>query len=140
MLQQMLRNPLRSAPRRMFGVFVICWLNMAIAPCAMALQGEQECPHAPQALEQMAGHHGHHDVGPAHDCVTAQGDCCDFAIASVDTRGGKLNVNADDLAVVVVELPWHACQTSPAHYVAVHLPDPLGFSPPLHKLYCVYLD
>ena len=140
MTQQTLRNRLFSAPRRIFGVLVICWLNMAIAPCAMALQFEQDCADGPRAVEQMADHHGHHDVSPAQDCVTVQSDCCELAAASLDTRGDKFKKLPDNFAIPVADFPWHEDYTSPTHYVAAHPPDPVGSSPPLHKLYCVYLD
>jgi hypothetical protein len=140
MIQRSLRNRLFLAPRRTFGVFVLCWLNLAITPCAMALQMEQDCPHAPQVVELAAGHHSHHDAGAAHDCKTMRADCCDVAAANLDTRGGLFKNTPDHFALATADLPWHTSYVSPAQLVAVHPPDPIGCSQPLHKLYCVYLD
>ena len=140
MIQQTLRNRLHAAPRRWFGVLVVCWLNLVILPCAMAMPVEEGCPHAPAAVEQASGHHGHHDAGPAHDCTTAASDCCDFVDASLDTRGGKLKNTNGDVAITIVSLPWLADYALTGLTVAPHPPDPVGFSPPLRKLYCVYLN
>ena len=140
MIQQTLRNCLSSAPRRCFGVLVLCWLNLVITPCAMAVQVEQACPHQPAAVEQASGHHGHHDSGASHDCVTATSDCCDIVDASVDTRGGNFKNTGDDLAVSATSLPWLEDYPLTAWTVVSHPPDPVSYSPPLHKLYCVYLD
>jgi hypothetical protein len=141
MIQQSLRNRLYSAPRRVFGVFVLCGLNLVITPCAMALQMDQDCPHAPQVVDLAAGHHSHHDATAAtHNCKTLQANCCDIAAASLDTRGGLFKITPDHFAVATTDLPWHTNDVSSARLVTVHPPDPVGFSPPLHKLYCVYLD
>lgn len=140
MIQQTLRNRLHSAPRLWFGVLVVCWLNLVILPCAMAMPAEQGCPHTPAVVEQASGHHGHHDISTVHDCVTAASDCCEFVDASLDTRGGKLKNTTDDVAITVVSLPWLTDYSLIEQAVVPHPPDPVGFSPPLHKLYCVYLD
>lgn len=142
MLQRSLRNRLMSAPRRSFGVFVICWLNLIVAPCAMALDVEQGCPHAPAVIEQGAGHHGHHatSTAAAHDCKTLQSDCCDSPAANLDTRGTKFKSTPDNPAIVYSELPGLQHAARPVQDIAAYRVDSVGTSPPLHKLYCVYLN
>ncbi len=140
MIQQSLRNRLYSAPRRCFGVLVVCWLNLVVTPCVMAMPVEQGCPHTPAVVEQASGHHGHHAASTTHDCVTVASECCDFVDASFDTRGGKLKNTTDDIAITVVTLPWLVDYSFTRQAVVTPPPDPVGFSPPLHKLYCVYLD
>ena len=140
MIQQTLENRLHSAPRRWFAALVVCWLNLVIMPCALAMPVEQGCPHAPAAVEQTSGHHGHHDASTTHDCVTVASHCCDFVDASLDTRGGKLENTNGDVAITAVSLSWLAGYSLTEQAVATRPPDPVGFSPPLHKLYCVYLE
>lgn len=139
MIRQTLRNRLFSAPRRSVGVFVVCWFNLVVTPCAIAMQVEQGCPHAPALVEQASGHHGHHDTSPVPDCEAMASGCCDFADASLDTRFGKVKDTGDDVAITSMPWPWLANRPLAAQIVATHPPDPVGFSPPLHKLYCVYL-
>jgi hypothetical protein len=124
----------------MFSVFVICWLNLAITPCVMAMEPGQGCPHAPELAAQAAGHHAHHDAKATHDCETMQSDCCDLDAASVDGRGSKLKSSSDDLSIVPFDTPWLLDPIKSMQKPAVPPPDPVGFSPPLHKLYCVYLN
>jgi len=106
----------------------------------MALPAGQDCPHLPAVAEQASGHHGHHDANTTHECGAVASDCCDFTDASLDTRGGKLKNTSDDFAINVRSLPWLAGYSLTMQTVATHPPDPVGYSPPLHKLYCVYLN
>ncbi len=140
MTQRTLRNIRNSAPRRMFSVFVIFWLSLAITPCAMAMEAAKGCPHAPALATQVVGHHGHHNANTTHDCKTMQSDCCDRDAASVDSRASKLKSSSDDLLIVAVDIPWLADPAESVQEPAIPPPDPVGFSPPLHKLYCVYLN
>lgn len=107
----------------------------------MALQVEQECPHESQlAVEQMVGHHAHHEAAETHDCVTVQSDCCEGAIASQEARGGKFKTDADDVVFAAVDTRRDATHALPARCIVAHPPDPVVASRPLHKLFCVYLD
>jgi len=71
-----------------------------------------------------------------------QSDCCDLEAVSIDTRGGKDPVKpASD--VVFVSTPATAPLPSRTLTRIISASDPpelCGSSPPLHVLYCVYLD
>ena len=60
---------------KVLGLFVAVWLNLALAPCAMAIEagedhpGDHPCPHCPPADT-----HGHHDM---HAGMQAQAPCAD---------------------------------------------------------------
>jgi len=132
--------------RKVLGLLAIVWLNMAVLPCAMAFQGDDDCPHCPPAGEHeeghdMAAHHGHDDTKSEPSCATAQTDCCDAVAASVDARGGKIEYkNAADIVFVGVP-PAEGCQRQRgAHsYGSSDPPDIAGASLPLNVLNCVYL-
>jgi len=138
MIQQSNRNKLTSAPRRVLSVFVLCWLNLAITPCAMAFEVADDCPHCPPAAEQAMAHHGHEAASQA-DCESMQSDCRDLATAAVDNRGGKFK-NQDDVSVVAIPLTWPSLHTASIAQHEIRPPDPGNYSPPLHKIFCVYLD
>jgi len=128
-----------SAPRRMFSLLVICGLNLAMTPCAMAFEVADDCPHCPPAAEQQVAHHGH-DAAVEADCGSMQSDCCDLEAAAVDQRVGKFE-NQDDVSVVALPVAWPSLHTvSIAQPNTRPPPDPVNHSPPLHKLFCVYLD
>ncbi len=138
MIQQSIRSSMTSAPRRMLSVLVICWLNLAITPCAMAFEVADDCPHCPPAAEQQMTHHGH-DAAVEADCGSMQSDCCDLEAAAVDLRVGKFE-NQDDVSVVALPVAWPSLHTLSIAQPDTRPPDPGNHSPPLHKLFCVYLD
>jgi hypothetical protein len=141
MHRQTIRNRLLSAPCRTFGVLVIFWLNLVVTPCAMALDAGRDCPHPPAATAQSAGHHGHHVADAAtHDCTTLQSDCCDSPAANLDARSGKFKYTPDSPAMAYSETALFSNPARPVLKIASFRPEPIGASPPLHKLYCVYLD
>jgi hypothetical protein len=119
-------------------VFVLCGLNLAMTPCAMAFEVADDCPHCPPAAEQQMAHHGH-DAAVETDCGSAQSDCCDLEAAVVDQRVGKFE-NQDDLSVVAIPVAWPSLNTLSIAQSEARPPDPGNHSPPLHKLFCVYLD
>ena len=134
----------QSWGRRALGLFAAVWLNLALQPCAMAYEvDDHDCPHCPPAAT--------HDHGDRHDgmdhempCADGAADCAIDPDWSHDARGGKSKLKdapADTpVAIVLVELasepisdgstlPPSRCSTLQA-----------GAPPPLHVLYCVYLD
>lgn len=132
--------------RNVLGLLAIVWLNMAILPCAMAFQGDDDCPHCPPAGahengHDMAAHHGHDDTTPEPSCATAQTDCCDAVAASVDARSGKIEFKSAVDIVFVGVPPAEGCerQLGAYSYSSSDPPDIAGSSPPLHVLHCVYL-
>ena len=129
--------------RNVLGLLTVLWLNMAVLPCAMAFESAEACPHCPPADEhEMAAHHGHGEPRAEPACATMQVECCDLQEASVDTRGGKLEVKPASEVVFVTAPPITAVpvRTSGQRYCAADPPDAPGVAPPLHVLYCVYLD
>jgi len=121
----------------------VLWLNMAVLPCAMAFESEEPCPHHPSAEDhQMASHHGHGEVDTKRSCATAQPECCDLAAASIDTRGNKLQFkSASDIVLITAPLTSVLpARASVQRHIASDPPDFSGSSPPLHVLFCVYLD
>jgi len=129
--------------RKVLGLLAVLWVNTALLPCAMAFESSNNCPHCPPAEEQQTtSHHGHGEVDAKPSCATAQSECCDLAAASIDSRGSNLQIKpASD--VVFIAAPVTAVLLARAlvqRHVAPDPPDIFGSSPPLHVLFCVYLD
>lgn len=143
-----IRQRQQSWGRRALGMFVAVWLNLALQPCAMAFESgeDHDCPHCPPAEIHEHGHkHGSGNSGDNKvPCVDATSDCLVAEDMVLDGRTGKLELKdapADNLvAITVTELSiWPAKPadtTSMPRYATVHT----GAPPPLHVLYCVYLD
>ena len=104
----------------------------------MAFEVADDCPHCPPAAEQQMAHHGH-DAAVETDCGSMQSDCCDLEAAAVDLRVGKFE-NQDDVSVVALPVAWLSLNTVGIAMPDTRPPDPDNHSPPLHKLFCVYLD
>jgi len=135
------RIPANSVSRRALAVFVVCWLNMAIAPCAMAFQVvEESAHHAPAAGHEMA-HGSHHasDSDVADCCDALQADCCELGSANVGQRGDKPQ-SQDEVLAVADDLAWPSLHIVATPKPEFRPPDPALHFPPLHKLFCVYLD
>ena len=71
-----IRQRQQTWARRALGLFVAVWLNLALQPCAMALESMQDndCPNCPPA--QAHEHDGMH-AGMGHEmpCASAAADC-----------------------------------------------------------------
>ena len=131
-----------TAIRRGLGLLAIVWLNLALTPCAVALDAEKGCTHSPQSgHHEMAGHHDHGEQKEAHSCASMQEACCEIADASVGTRGGAIEFDdSTDLEVLAAYPPDQLANKMSARYLATaDPPDPPAGSRPLHKLFCVYL-
>lgn len=135
----------RIRGRGALGLFAAVWLNLALAPCAMAYEAEDDhdCPHCPPA--EMQGHHDMHSGMDAEmPCADGLSDCSLDGDFSHDARFGqaKLKDTQSDLpAVVVSTLPvsqilTSARERSPPPAASSHS----GSSPRLHILHCVFLD
>jgi hypothetical protein len=115
---------------------------MAVLPCAMAFQ-DDDCPHCPPAEHHdMASHHGHGEASVKPSCATAQPDCCDVVAASRDVRDGKAErTPSSDVVFADTAVAAKAADISPEYrHCALDPPDISGGAPPLHVLFCVYLD
>lgn len=131
-----------AATRRGFGLLAIVWLNLALTPCAIAFDAESGCAHnPPSGHEGMAGHHDHGEQKEAHSCASMQEACCKIADASVDTRGGTIEIDdSTDLEVLAAYPPDQLSTKTLASYLATtDPPDPPDELRALHKLFCVYL-
>jgi hypothetical protein len=98
------------------------WLNLALLPCAIAIETAQD----------------------GHDCCPPtvelqQIDCCELDSATSDKRGGKFE-SYDDLFVVSTVVPWPSLHRADISENEMRPPDPAYYSPRLHKIFCVYLD
>ena len=99
-------------------------LNLAILPCAMALEAAES----------------------AHDCCPPEiqleaAECCTLDDVNVDTRSGTLKPYEppECVALPVSAAAHDRLATFGRHLPVVEPPDPGGSPPPLHKLFCVYL-
>lgn len=128
--------------RNLLGLLSLLWLSMTVLPCAMAFESSEICPHCPPVDEQeMASHHSHGEVQAKASCATTQSQCCDLEEASVDARGGKLEVKPPSEVVFVTApaIPRLPALASAQGHCAADPPDTPRSSPPLHVLHCVYL-
>ena len=122
MIQQFRRRRDGRFSRKGFAVLLTFWLNLALLPCAMAIETAQN----------------------GHDCCPPtvelqQIDCCELDAATADKRGGKFE-SYDDLVVITTVVTWPSSHTADISLNEIRPPDPTDYSPPLHKLFCVYLD
>jgi hypothetical protein len=110
------------ASRKGVALLLTFWLNLVLIPCAMAIEiaesGHDCCPPSVE-LQQI--------------------DCCELDSATADKRGGKLE-KYDDLLIVSTVGAWPSRCMADVSRNEVQPPDPVDFSPPLHKIFCVYLD
>ena len=112
----------KRTTRKGFALLLTFWLNLALLPCAMAIETDQD----------------------GHDCCPPtvelqQIDCCELDAATPDKRGVKFE-NYDDLLVVSTVAPWPLPYRADIPENEPRPPDPADYSPPLHKIFCVYLD
>lgn len=134
----------QSWGRRALGLFAAVWLNLALQPCAMAYEvDDHDCPHCPPAGTH--DHGGQHDgMGQEMPCADGAADCAIDPDWSHDARGAKSKLKDaptdSPVAVIPLELaatPVHDCGAQPrSRYSSLRA----GAPPPLHVLYCVYLD
>ena len=108
--------------RRGITLLLAFWLNLALLPCAIAIEvsaEEHDC--CPQTIEMQ------------------QADCCELDAVLSDTRGDNYD-NLDDQFVASSDPAWPSLQAVDCSKHEIRPPDPGVHSPPLHKLFCVYLD
>ena len=124
MIQRTAQNFAFSAPRRVYAVLLAVFLNLAILPCAMAIE----------------------EIEERHDCCPSElnlqpTECCDIDALSLLPRGDRLNL--DDPTDVVVFAsgagPESIDLALVRHFASVDPPDPPPDAQPRHKLFCVYL-
>lgn len=124
MIQRIAQNLAFSASRRVYAVLLAVFLNLAVLPCAMALE----------------------EIEKRHDCCPPElnlepAECCDIDDLSLDSRGGKLNLDdSTDVDVFAAGAGRESIDLAPIrHLASVDPPDPPPDAQTLHKLFCVYL-
>ncbi len=139
-----IRQRQQTWARRALGLFVAVWLNLALQPCAMALESMQDsdCPNCPPA--QAHEHDGMHaSMGHEMLCASAAADCSFSEDLNYDGRSDQ-----PKLKDAHIDSPIAISSTEPAlpygnpvdfrprpRYASVHA----GAPPPLNVLHCVYL-
>ena len=134
---------LLPASSRLLAVLAVFWLNLVVAPCALAFGAEHDCPHCPpEQVGEMAAHHGHHEEMAGTGCDTLLSDCDDTGSATHEGRSAqpKLKDRAEPAAIAPPAIPEAPFDVVGFTTTAAEPPDPDGFSPPLHLLNCVFLD
>jgi len=125
-------------------LFVAVWLNLALQPCAMALEADNDhdCPHCPPAqVHEHGGMHGNMD----HEMPCADGlsDCAIVEDLNHDGRSGQFKLKDAPvdmlLAIAPQELALPFQQPANAKLHPRHTSVHAGAPPPLHVLNCVYL-
>ncbi len=135
----------QSRGRRALGLFAAVWLNLALAPCAMAVEADDDhdCPHCPPS--EMQGHHEMHGGMQAEaPCASDLSDCGLDDEFSHDARGGQIQLKDTkyDLPTVAVHSGFGVNELAPVQQRAPPPsetgPPPVG--PPVYLLNCVFLD
>jgi hypothetical protein len=114
-----------SAPRRVAALLLAICLNLALVPCAMALQVVEE----------------EHDCCPPELKLEAL-ECCQIDDISVDARAGSVKVDDSDdsdQGLLSPRFPGIVTRTTAYYRATAGPPDPPNQLVPLHKLNCVYL-
>jgi hypothetical protein len=130
-----------TAPGRLLAVFVALWINLAVAPCAMASGSDSDCPHCPPQIEETAAHHGHSGGKADNDCATQPPDCGVIDDVSLDGRASQLKLK--DKTDLVIHVPPPVPELPPVALIesrsATGPPQPPGPPRTLHLLNCVFL-
>ena len=112
------------APCRGWAILLVALLNLALAPCTMAVEVIEE----------------------AHDCCPPElslelPECCEIDDVSVEKRAGLLELcdtpDADDISTV--HSNEFVARASAREYSASDPPDPPDQAESRHKLHCIYL-
>ena len=140
MILRILRPRSKSASRRSLGVLAIFWLNLAVMPCAMAIEADTENEPCPMMSDQAMVQKGHHESQADADCLSMQSVCCSIVQATADNRSSAEKLQKDASPACSTPPAWPALQTTFVRQHDLRPPDPDLCFPPLHVLNCVYLD
>jgi hypothetical protein len=133
----------RPATGRLLAVLGVFWLNLVVAPCALALGSEHDCPHCPpEHAAEMAAHHGHHEAVAGTGCDALTSDCDDIGTYAHEGRPAQpqLKDKAEPISMVPSAFPETPLDTVGFTTTAAEPPEIVRVSPPLHLLNCVFLD
>ena len=135
------RSP--TATGRVLGVLGLFWLNLVVAPCALAFGAEHDCPHCPtEQAGEMAAHHGHHEKMSDTGCDSLASDCDDPGTFTNEGRCAqpKPKDKAETVSMAPPAVPDVPVQIAGVVTTTADPPDPYPVFPPLHLLNCVFLD
>lgn len=133
--------------RRVLAAFLVLWLNVALAPCAMAQNapGDHRCPRCPPLtsadqthLELSSVHHtGEENIR----CADKSSDCATDSNSSVDGRTQLVKVKSPpDEAFFPVTWPSASFESNASRETPAGKPSSApGLPAPLFCLHCVYL-
>ena len=140
-----IRHERRARGRSALGLFVAVWLNLALQPCAMAnvAEDDHDCPNCPPAEVQ-----GHHDMHAGMDaempCADGLSDCQLDGDFSHDARGASSKAKSSQAdfpaAIAIADVPVLSQVPMRERPPPPAASTQSGRPPPLHVLYCVYLD
>ena len=133
----------RTATGRLLGVLGVFWLNLVVAPCALAFGAEHDCSHCPpEQMDEMAAHHGHHSEADDAGCDALMSGCDDIGVYATEGRLAqpKLKDKAEPVPMAPPAFPDAPVAVVGFATTAADPPDPVWASPPLHLLNCVFLD
>ncbi len=125
----------------MISVVSLIWLNLAMLPCAMALESDHNCPECPpEQQSEMASHHDHEDTEKGANCSLEQSDCCQIDQLNFGDRGQKSDSDSGEKHAIIAETEYgQLFGYSPAPEFPTGPPDPDSGTTRLHALFCVYL-
>ncbi len=124
MIQAFVQRELNRGPRRASAMLLAVFLNLALVPCSMALEIEED----------------RHDCCP-DEVKIERVDCCDLDDASVDSRSGTQEVDATpDFEPILIGAPVEPRASSGGPFLARGDPPvPRAPTIAIHKRNCVYL-
>ena len=139
--------------RRVLGMFVVVWLNMALQPCAMAFgnvdakANGHDCPHCPPAHAAKDSSHAAHDMDHADTstspCEINASSCAFPDDFNFDVRSVKIKVENAPGDVPVGIVSSIAGNPSNGNSLQLSGIGDKSYVPPyrsaLNVLYCVYL-
>jgi hypothetical protein len=133
----------RAATGRLLGVLGLFWLNLVVAPCALAFGTEHDCPHCPpEQAGAMTAHHGHHQTMAETGCDSLASDCDDLGAFALEARGAQLKLKdgAQPVSMAPPAIPDVPIDIVAFVTTAADPPDPDPVFPPLNLLNCVFLN
>jgi len=139
-----IRQQQQSWSRRALGLFMAVWLNLALQPCAMAFQvdDDRDCPNCPPAqMQEHAGMHG--DMDHETPCADGVDDCSIADDLNHDGRGGQIKLKdlSNDIPLVIADIASQIRFQYPSNAISQprYALRRSSAQPPLYVLHCIYL-
>ena len=139
--------------RRVLGLFVVVWLNVALQPCAMAFgdASDHGCLHCPPVHSVEASAHNSHEGTDQSDqsdqkaspCETSASQCAFLEDFNYDGRTAKVKVDNEpgDVPVgIVSSIAANSFEGNPLPLFGIgDYSNSIARQAALNILYCVYL-